>query len=104
MSVPRHAMLIAAALFAGLWSSTASAACYVIYSASQEVIYRSPTPPVDLSREIHQTLQRTAPGATLVFTLDNAGCELELNRLPTGTGAALPAQSSTPRLVRPERS
>ncbi len=101
--------LYAAALSAGLWSAAASAACYVVYSPAQQVIYRSQTPPVDLSRQIHQTLPAVAPGSTLVFSLDSSDCQVEFNRLPSAASMpaarrGLPPSDPVPRLVRPERS
>ena len=71
-----------AALMAGLSSQAATAACYVVYGPDQEVIYRSMEPPVDLSRPLHETLPRVAPGGTLIFSLDSQGCELAINKLP----------------------
>ena len=58
----RSIRLAAAALLAGLCSQGALAACYVVYSADKQVIYRSQVPPVDLSRQLHETLPRVAPG------------------------------------------
>lgn len=73
---------------------TASAACYMVYSGAKQVIYRSQTPPVDMSRPLHQTIPLVAPGGSMVFALDNVGCELELNRLPDP--ASLQARSNAP--------
>lgn len=56
-----------AALMAGLSSQAATAACYVVYGPDQEVIYRSMEPPVDLSRPLHETLPRVAPGGAPHF-------------------------------------
>ncbi|WP_416399965.1 hypothetical protein [Alicycliphilus denitrificans] len=86
MSAIRLAAACAAALSAGLLAQSASAACYVVYGADKQLIYRSQTPPVDLSRPLHETVAQIAPGGTLVFSLDNHGCELEINHLP-GAGA-----------------
>ncbi|SFD97211.1 hypothetical protein [Paracidovorax konjaci] len=109
MPACRPALFVAAALFGGLWSSTASAACYVVYGANQQVVYRSQTPPVDLAQPLHQTLPRVAPGATLVFSLDTSECQLEINRLPAGASVpgsrvGLAPSDNVPRLVRPARS
>lgn len=84
MSAIRLAAACAAALSAGLLAQSASAACYVVYGADKQLIYRSQTPPVDLSRPLHETVAQIAPGGTLVFSLDNHGCELEINHLPSG--------------------
>ncbi|MFZ3124205.1 MAG: hypothetical protein WA129_03635 [Acidovorax sp.] len=72
----------AVALLAAFASQSATAACYLVYAPNQEIVYRAPEPPVDLSREIHETLPQVAPGGTLVFSLDDQGCELTINKLP----------------------
>ncbi|NUN61055.1 MAG: hypothetical protein HUU13_08115 [Burkholderiaceae bacterium] len=79
-----------ASVLAGLFSQPALAACYVVYGPDQEVIYRSVEPPVDLSRPLHETLPRVAPGGKLVFSLDSHGCELEINKLPQQPQARAP--------------
>ncbi|MDA8443739.1 hypothetical protein [Paracidovorax valerianellae] len=97
----------AAALLAGFFSQGASAACYLVYSADQQIIYRSQRPPVDLARQVHETLPRTVPGGTLVFSLDNYGCELEINRLPASAslgGMSRQPATMTPRRARADRS
>ena len=59
----------AVALVAAFASQSAAAACYLVYAPNQEIVYRAPSPPVDMSREIHETLPRVAPGATLVLVV-----------------------------------
>lgn len=86
MPAIRLAAACAVVLCAGLFAHSASAACYVVYGADKQVIYRSQTPPVDLSRPLHETLPQVAPGGTLVFSLDSNGCELEINQLPAAGG------------------
>lgn len=76
------------ALVASLSAPAAHAACYVVYAADGQVVYRSPLPPVDLSRTLHETVPAIAPGGKLVFWLGDYGCESEINRLPL---AAAPA-------------
>lgn len=71
-----------AALVTGLSAQAASAACYIVYAADKQVIYRAQTPPVDMSRQLHETLPLVAPGGAMVFSLDSSACELELNNLP----------------------
>ena len=78
----RTLSMAAAALVIGLFSQGASAACYVVYAADKTVVYRAPEPPVDLSRPLHETLAEVAPGGTLVFSLDDYGCEVEVHKLP----------------------
>lgn len=87
MPAIRLAAACAAALSAGLFAHGANAACYVVHGADKQIIYRSQTPPVDLSRPLHETVAQIAPGGTLVFSLDNHGCELEINQLPAVPGA-----------------
>ena len=52
---------------------------------NNDIVYRDQTPPVDLSLQIHQTLPIVAPGSTMVFSLDDFGCELSINKLPMST-------------------
>ncbi|CAN7309605.1 hypothetical protein LJR118_001667 [Acidovorax sp. LjRoot118] len=92
----------AAALVAACFSQTASAACYVVYSPAKEIIYRAPEPPVDMSFQVHEVLPRVAPGSTLVFTLDNYGCDLRINELPRFAPARMtgPGGRRAPRADR----
>ena len=81
------------ALAGAVFSPGASAACYVVYGPAQQVVYRSTQPPVDLSYQLHQTVPVLAPGATLVFSPDNHGCDVEVNLLARQSvlqGNALP--------------
>lgn len=75
----------AAALVAALFSQSAAASCYVVYGPDKTVVYRNYEPPVDMSRQIHETLPLVAPGATLVFSPDDQGCEFSVNKLPLTT-------------------
>ena len=92
---------LALACAGALFSTAASASCYVVYSASQQVLYRSTEPPVNLSYQLHQTVPVLARGATLVFSPDNYGCDFEVNLLPqrsiTLTG---PSSMRAPRAAR----
>ena len=80
----------AAVLAAAFFSQSAAAACYVVYGPDQDIVYRAPEPPVDMSYQIHQTLPLVAPGSTLVFSPDNHNCDLTVNKLPLASaqGAA----------------
>lgn len=71
----------AAVLAACLAAQAASAACFSVYGADQELIYRSSRPPVDLSQPLHQTVDGLAPGARLVFSLDEFNCIAEIDLL-----------------------
>ena len=66
---------LALACAGALFSTAASASCYVVYSASQQVLYRSTEPPVNLSYQLHQTVPyRYGQGATMVFGIADANC------------------------------
>ncbi|QIL79349.1 hypothetical protein G7047_05085 [Diaphorobacter sp. HDW4A] len=80
-SISRAGGLFAAALLCVLSTSQAQAACYELYSAKSELLYRSTQSPVDLSRPLHQTVPAVAPGAKLVFTPNSQGCEIDFNKL-----------------------
>ncbi|GAD22175.1 hypothetical protein [Acidovorax sp. MR-S7] len=90
--------LTLAVLCAGFATQGAWAACYVVYGADKQVVYRAQTPPVDMSRDLHETLPQVAPGGTLVFSLSSEGCELEVHRLPEAARAqpARPAARQRP--------
>ena len=92
---------LALACAGAVFSPAASASCYVVYSASQQVVYRSTEPPVNLSYQLHQTVPVLARGATLVFSPENYGCDTEVNLLVQNSGR-LPAPSSmrAPRAPR----
>lgn len=87
MSVTRLVTTAAGALLAALYAQGSWAACYIVYGADKQIVYRSQLPPVDMSRPLHETVPRIAPGGTLVFSLDSNGCELEIHNLQ-GAGAA----------------
>lgn len=71
----------AAVLAICLAAQAASAACFFVYGADQELIYRASRPPVDMAQPLHQTVDQLAPGAKLVFTLDEFNCITEVNLL-----------------------
>lgn len=48
-------------------SVNAMAACYTVYDGSNRVVYNAQTPPVDMSRPLHETLPARYPGGHLVF-------------------------------------
>lgn len=92
---------VAAALLA-LGAQGAWASCYVVYDSGKQIVYRAQTPPVDLSRDLHETLPQVAPGGTLVFSPDNWGCELEIHRLP-GPKSAKAEEGAAPKSSRAKR-
>lgn len=98
----------AAAVLSAVLSPSALAACYVVYGADKDIIYRDVHAPVDLSRQLHETVPAVAPGATLVFTPDIGGCESPIHNLPVGlsqaaAGAPAPAGEGTVRAPRGDR-
>lgn len=90
----------AAALASVCFSQSASAYCYVVYGPDRDIVYRAPEPPVDMSRQIHETLPLVAPGATLVFTPDSHGCDLTINKLPLTSSVAAPLRMRPARADR----
>jgi len=66
------ALLVAAS--AGALPAAASASCYFVYSAKNELIYRSTVSPVDLSRPISDGLRGRFGGGHLVMIPDEVGC------------------------------
>lgn len=97
MTTIRLAATAAAALMAGLFAQGSWAACYIVYGADKQIVYRSQIPPVDMSRPLHETVPRIAPGGTLVFSLDSNGCELEIHNLPGAAGKAPPREGGERR-------
>ena len=97
MTTIRLAATAAAALMAGLFAQGSWAACYIVYAADKQIVYRSQIPPVDMSRPLHETVPRIAPGGTLVFSLDSNGCELEIHNLPGAAGKAPPREGGERR-------
>ena len=81
------------------------AACYVVYDAAQNVVYRSTQPPVDLSLTLHQTVPKVVPGGSLVFSPGSFGCEYEVDELARHARQESPvrAQPLSPSL-RPPRA
>jgi hypothetical protein len=59
---------------AGALPAAASASCYFVYSAKNELIYRSTISPVDLSRPISESLRGRFAGGHLVMIPDETGC------------------------------
>ena len=62
------------AVAAGLVPAAASASCFFVYSAKNELIYRSTVAPVDLSRPISEGLRGRFSGGHMVMIPDEAGC------------------------------
>jgi len=60
-------------------------ACYTVYDRSDRVVYQSEKPPIDMSRQIHETLPERFPGGHLVF--DGAAECPVISSVAAGTGA-----------------
>lgn len=54
------------ALLLGL-AATQALACYTVYDRFSRLVYSAPTPPVDMSRPLHETLSARFPGGHMVF-------------------------------------
>ena len=72
MTKSRIALL--AALVAGTVPAAASASCFFVYSARNDLVYRSTVAPVDLSRPISEGLRGRFTGGHLVMIPDETGC------------------------------
>jgi hypothetical protein len=48
-------------------ASVNAMACYTVYDRNNNVVYNAQTPPVDMSRPIHETVPVAFPGGTMVF-------------------------------------
>lgn len=42
-------------------------ACYTVYDRDNQIVYNAQTPPVDMSRPIHETVPARFPGGTMIF-------------------------------------
>lgn len=60
-----------ALLFAFGLASVNAMACYTVYDRAGHIVYNAQTPPIDMSRPIHESLPAVYPGATMVFDLSN---------------------------------
>ena len=76
----RSILAVLAVTIAGTLPAAASASCFFVYSAKNELVYRSTIPPVDLSRPISEGLRGRFAGGHLVMIPDEDGCpDLLLN-------------------------
>lgn len=59
------------ALLAAAWPLGAAATCYTVYDTTNRVVFQATEPPVNMARELHDTVPaRFGPGATMVFSLN----------------------------------
>ncbi len=79
----RSSVLALLALTASAWSQ---AACYTVYNAKNEVVYRSVEPPVDMSKQLHQSQSQLPAGSQVVFSPNQSICVTEVNELQAGKG------------------
>ena len=48
-------------------ASVNAMACYTVYDRDNHIVYNAQTPPVDMSRPIHETVPVAFPGGTMIF-------------------------------------
>ena len=70
----RSFVALLAAAAAGALPTAASASCFFVYSAKNDLIYRSTIAPVDLSKPISEGLRGRFSGGHLVMIPDETGC------------------------------
>jgi hypothetical protein len=62
-----------------------ASACYTVYDRAERVVYEAQTPPVDMSRPLHETLPAHFPGGHMIF--DTASeCQV-ISSVAAGGGA-----------------
>lgn len=70
----RSIVALLAVAAAGALPAAASASCYFVYNARNDLIYRSTVSPVDLSRPISEGLRGRFGGGHLVMIPEEVGC------------------------------
>ena len=70
----RSTLAVLAVAVAGALPAAASASCFFVYSAKNDLIYRSTIPPVDLSRPISEGMRGRFAGGHLVMIPDESDC------------------------------
>ncbi|MFC5499193.1 hypothetical protein ACFPOE_16720 [Caenimonas terrae] len=61
-------MKLKLALFCAIGLASVNAmACYTVYDRDNHVVYNSQTPPVDMSRPLHETVPVRFPGGSMIF-------------------------------------
>ena len=56
-----------AVLCAMSMASVNAMACYTVYDRNNNMVYNSLTPPVDMRRQLHETVPVRFPGSTMIF-------------------------------------
>jgi hypothetical protein len=78
---------VAGALCLAGLPSVASASCFYVFSAQNQLVYRSTISPIDLSRPISEGLKGPYSGGHLTMTPDETGCpDLIANRENQASG------------------
>lgn len=72
-------------------ASVNAMACYTVYDRNNNVVYNAQTPPVDMSRPIHETVPVAFPGGTMVF---GAGTDCPRDMPARVAAPAAPAKPS----------
>jgi hypothetical protein len=80
LDMTKSLIALLAVAAAGAFPAAASASCYFVYGAKNELLYRSTIAPVDLSRPISDGLRGRFAGGHLVMIPDETDCpDLLLN-------------------------
>jgi hypothetical protein len=88
------------ALLCGLALAGANAmACYTVYDSQNRVVYQGVDAPVDMSLQLHETLQKRYPGTHMVFDLSNVCTPISIAQVARPTSEAVPVNT-----IRIERS
>lgn len=86
-------------------ASGAQAACYTVMGPKGQILSETSTPPVDMTRQLHETVpQRFGPGTTMVFGLADSNCgpEADLTKPPAKTTFA-PKKAQTKKTTKRTR-
>lgn len=95
MSIAAAALLLAAG---------AQAACYTVLDGRGEILSQTSTPPVDMSRPLHQTVtQRFGEGAVMVFGIMDENCGPEAEPFEAMADDAATGQRRVRRAARRDR-
>lgn len=78
----------------GFASVNAMAACYTVYDRANHVVYSSQTPPVDMSRPLHETVPVAFPGGSMVFNTTSMDCPSPAPAAHTVSAPPAPARPS----------
>jgi hypothetical protein len=90
------AQLLTLALLPLTFAGTAAqAACYAVYDAQNQMVYRGSSSPVDLSRPLERQIHAIWPGAHLIIGASHPSCSSVDNRIVVAT----PAQTRAPAVA-----